>query len=135
MATWAPDTITSTFLTNALVDAAACAAIDVVCEERLVERSAALGERALARLRDSLRERPHVGDVRGRGLFLGIELVRDGAEPDPDLTAEAIRTLRERGVLVGRGGRFGNVVKLSPPLVIGEDELDEGLSTIVEVLA
>jgi 4-aminobutyrate aminotransferase-like enzyme len=42
--------------------------------------------------------------------------------------------LRDRGVLVGRGGRYGNVVKLSPPLVIGEDELDEGLSTIVEAL-
>src|SRR5262249_51857091 len=133
MATWEPDTITSTFLTNALVAAAACAAIDVVRDERLVERSAALGERALARLRSELGD--PVGDVRGRGLFLGIELVRDGGEPDPDLTAQAIRALRERGVLVGRGGRFGNVVKLSPPLVVGEDELDEGLSTIVEVLA
>jgi 4-aminobutyrate aminotransferase-like enzyme len=135
MATWAPDTITSTFLTNTLVGAAACAAIDVVRDERLVERSATLGGPALARLREALRNRSHVGAVRGRGLFLAIELVRDGGEPDPDATGSAIRALRERGVLVGRGGRYGNVVKLSPPLVIGEDELDEGLSTIVEVLA
>jgi 4-aminobutyrate aminotransferase-like enzyme len=134
MTTWVPDTITSTFLTNALVAAAACAAIDVVRDERLVERSATLGERAFARLRDELRDRPHVGEVRGRGLFLGIELVRDGAEPDAELTADVIRALRERGVLVGRGGRFGNVLKLSPPLVIGDEELDDGLSAIVEVL-
>lgn len=134
MATWAPDTITSTFLTNALIAAAACAAIDVVLEERLVERSAMLGARAFARLCGELSAQPHVGDVRGRGLFLAIELVRDRIEPDQDLTGQVLRDLRTRGVLVGRGGRFGNVLKLSPPLVIGEDELDEGLSTIVEVL-
>ncbi|HZU19818.1 MAG TPA: aspartate aminotransferase family protein [Gaiellaceae bacterium] len=133
--TWAPDTITSTFLTNVLSAAAACAAIDVVRDEGLVERSARLGEHALARLRRELLGRPHVGDVRGRGLFLAIELVRDGDDPDPDATAHAVRELRRRCVLVGRGGRFGNVLKLSPPLVIGEDELDEGLAAVVEVLA
>jgi 4-aminobutyrate aminotransferase-like enzyme len=134
MATWDPDTITSTFFTNALVAAAACAAIDVVRDERLVQRSATLGERALVKLRTALRDQPHIGDVRGRGLFLAVELVRDGGDPDPELTVQVIRALRERGVLVGRGGRFGNVVKLSPPLVIGDDQLDEGLSTVVEVL-
>lgn len=137
MTTWPPDTITSTFLTNALTAAAACAAIDVVRDERLVERSAALGARALERLRVTFRDHRRVGDVRGRGLFLGLELVRDREEhePDPEHTARVIRGLRDRGVLVGRGGRFGNVVKLSPPLVIGEDELDDGLAAIVEVLA
>ena len=137
MATWPPDTITSTFLSNALTAAAACAAIDVVRDERLVERSAALGALALERLAVALRDHPRVGDVRGRGLFIGLELVRDRDrhEPDPEHTARVIRALRERGVLVGRGGRYGNVVKLSPPLVIAEDELDEGLTTILEVLA
>jgi 4-aminobutyrate aminotransferase-like enzyme len=137
MTTWPPDTITSTFLTNALTGAAACAAIDVVREERLLERAATFGARALEWLRGSLHDHPRVGDVRGRGLLLGLELVRDRDrhEPDPDYTARVVRGLRDRGVLVGRGGRFGNVVKLSPPLVIGEDELDDGLTTIVEVLA
>jgi 4-aminobutyrate aminotransferase-like enzyme len=137
MTTWRPDTITSTFLTNALTAAAACAAIDVVREERLVERAAALGAHALERLRGALGDHPRVGDIRGRGLLLGVELVRDRDEhePDPDSTARVLRELRDRGVLAGRGGRFGNVVKLSPPLVIGEDELDDGLTTIVEVLA
>src|SRR5207249_7985106 len=60
MTTWAPDAITSTFLANALNAAAACAAIDVLQRERLVERSATLGARALERLRDGLRDRPQV---------------------------------------------------------------------------
>ena len=137
MTTWGPDAITSTFLANALTGAAACAAVDVVLEERLVERSRVLGERTLARLSDALGDNAHVGDVRGRGLFVGIELVDDRATkaPAPSLAAHAVRELRARGVLVGLGGRHANVLKLSPPLVIGKDELESGLTTILEVLA
>jgi 4-aminobutyrate aminotransferase-like enzyme len=134
MTTWEPDAVTSTFLTNALNVAAACAAIDVLREEGLVERSARLGEHASARLEEKLGA--VVGDVRGRGLFLGIEVVRERSskEPDPDLARSLVATLRERGILVGRGGRHGNVLILAPPLVIDEADLDGGLDTIVEVL-
>lgn len=137
MTTWGPDAITSTFLANALTAAAACAAVDVLREERLVERSADLGGRALTRLSTALAGQDHVGDVRGRGLFVGIELVADraGSEPAPERADAVVRELRARGVLVGRGGRHGSVVKLSPPLVIGEDELDTGLEAVLEVLA
>ena len=137
MTTWAPDAVTSTFLTNALNLAAGVAALDVVVEEGLVERSAALGARALERLRGALLGRPSVGAVRGRGLFLGLELVEpdDPSRPDAAATARAVRALRDRGVLVGRGGRHGNVLKLSPPLTIREADLDAGLTTILEVLA
>jgi 4-aminobutyrate aminotransferase-like enzyme len=132
MTTWTADATTSTFLTNALNERAACAAIDVLRDEGLVERSRALGERALARLRHGLADSARVGDVRGRGLFLGIEL--GGAEPDPDGARTARLALRDRGLIVGASGRHGNVLKLSPPLVIDEDELDGALDTIVEVL-
>jgi 4-aminobutyrate aminotransferase / (S)-3-amino-2-methylpropionate transaminase / 5-aminovalerate transaminase len=137
MTAWSADAVTSTFLTNALTLAAACAAIDVLLAERLVERSASLGTYALDRLNRGLSESAHVGDVRGRGLFLGLELVRDREDraPDPQLTDEAIKELRRRGVLVGRGGRYGNVIKLCPPLVIEDDDLEIGLATILEVLA
>jgi 4-aminobutyrate aminotransferase-like enzyme len=137
MTAWSADAVTSTFLTNALTLAAACAAIDVLLTERLVERSASLGTYALDRLNQGLSESAHVGDVRGRGLFLGLELVRDREDraPDPQLTDEAIKELRRRGVLVGRGGRYGNVIKLCPPLVIEDDDLEIGLATILEVLA
>jgi 4-aminobutyrate aminotransferase-like enzyme len=133
MKTWEPDTVTSTFLANALNAAAGCAAIDVLSEERLVERSARLGAHALERLQRELAGSEAVGDVRGRGLFVGLELVK-GTEPDPELAGEAKRALREQGVLVGRGGRYGNVLILAPPLVIEEDVLDAGLDTIAAAL-
>ena len=129
MTTWEPDAVTSTFLANALNAAAACAAIDVLREEGLVDRSARLGTRALERLRDELAGSPTVGDVRGRGLFLGIELT------DAELAGQVQGALRDRCVLVGRGGRYGNVLILAPPLVIEEGSLDAGLDAIVEVLA
>jgi 4-aminobutyrate aminotransferase-like enzyme len=125
MTTWEPDAVTSTFLANALNLAAGCAAIDVLRDEGLVERSARLGAHALERLRGELR---NADDVRGRGLFAGIEVA------EADLASAAQRALRERGVLVGRGGRSGNVLILAPPLVIEEGVLDEGLDAIVETL-
>ncbi len=133
MTTWEPDAVTSTFLANALNAAAGCAAIDVLREEGLVERSARLGAHALPRLKDGLAVSPAVGDVRGRGLFVGLEIVKDG-EPDPERAGQTQRALREQGVLVGRGGRYGNVLILAPPLVIEEGVLDEGLDTILSVM-
>ena len=129
MTTWEPDAVTSTFLANALSGAASCAAIDVLREEGLVERSAQLGAHALERLSDGLAEHSAVGDVRGRGLFLGLELGSE--EPDAELAAQTQRALREQGVLVGRGGRHGNVLIIAPPLVIEDDLLDSGLDAIV----
>lgn len=133
MTTWEPDAISSTFLANALPAAAGCAAIDVLREEGLVERSARLGADALARLQSELAENPTVGDVRGRGLFLGLELESD-SRPDPERAAKTQRALRGRSVLVGRGGRYGNVLILAPPLVIEKAALDGALDAIVEVL-
>lgn len=137
MTTWKPDAITSTFVANALNLAAGVAAVDALREERLIERSARLGDLALTRLRDELAASEHIGEVRGRGLFVGIELVRDrtSREPDAGRTGQVIRDLRERGVIVGRGGRYGNVVKLCPPLVIDEGDLSAALATVTEVLA
>ena len=126
MATWEPDAVTSTFLANALNAAAGCAAIDVLREDGLVERSAQLGARALERVEGELAGR--VDDVRGRGLFLGLELT------DAELATQVQRELRDRGVLVGRGGRLGNVLILAPPLVIEEDTLTGGLDKVVEVI-
>jgi 4-aminobutyrate aminotransferase-like enzyme len=133
MTTWEPDAVSSTFLANALNAAAGCAAIDVLREEGLAERSARLGAHALARLKGELAENATIGDVRGRGLFLGVEIVKQ-SEPDPELAGQTHRALRERGVLVGRGGRYGNVLILAPPLVIEEDALAGGLDAIAEAL-
>jgi 4-aminobutyrate aminotransferase-like enzyme len=137
MTTFKSDAVTSTFLSNALTQAAAIATIDVMVNERLDERSARLGDVALGRLREGLGAAPHVGDVRGLGLFVGIEVIHPGTEqrPDPTLAEGYVSRLKDEGLIVGRGGRHDNVLKLSPPLTIGEDELLPALDKLIEVLS
>jgi 4-aminobutyrate aminotransferase len=127
---WSPDVYTSTFLTNAVTLAAATAATRVLRDDGLIERGASLGIRALERLRELLEGDHGVGEVRGVGLWMGIELIDDGGMADPDRAKQAARLARDRGVLVGRGGYEEQVVKLSPPLVIGEDDLAAGIETV-----
>ena len=73
-----------------------------------------------------------IGEVRGKGLMIGIELVKDRKSKEPAASETArIRTLcRERGVLIGTGGVFGNVLRIQPPLVIPQDQLDTSLNVI-----
>src|SRR5262249_5818964 len=100
----------STFGGNPVAARAALAVLDVIEDERLVERAARVGG-VLRRSLEALR----CGEVRGRGLLIGVEL--DSAE-----VAEAVvDATRERGVLIGRTGRTGNVLKIRPPLVFGEE--------------
>jgi 4-aminobutyrate aminotransferase-like enzyme len=122
--TWPPDTYTSTFLTNAVTLAAATASIGVLHDERLVERSAKLGGSALDDLRSRLGRLDGVVDVRGRGLWIGIEL------PDGETAARVARRVKDEGVIVGRGGMRGQVIKLSPPLVIDESDLEHGVDVV-----
>jgi 4-aminobutyrate aminotransferase-like enzyme len=77
-----------------------------------------------------------IGDVRGRGLMIGLELVRDLKTKEPAVAeAKAVRAkMRERGILVGVGGIFGNVVRLQPPLSITHEECDRAASELAAVL-
>jgi 4-aminobutyrate aminotransferase-like enzyme len=133
---WTPGTHTSTFMGNAVNLAAGVAAIGVLRRERLVERSAAVGARMLARLRGALAETPHVGEVRGLGLFAGIEVVVDRTTraPDPATTAAIRRAAFGRGILLGVGGHAENVIKLCPPLTIDERLLDEALDLTIDAI-
>lgn len=131
---WPADSFTSTFLTNNLNLAAATAAIGVLKEERLVERAQRLGEIAGKRLRQSLGNLRSVAELRGLGLWFGIELVDRVGRPAPEPARELVRRLRERGVVVGRGGYDDNVMKLSPPLTIEAGQLMEALDQVSEVI-
>jgi len=127
----------STFGGNPVSCAAGLANIAVMEEERLPEAAARKGARAMARLR-ALQERfPLIGEVRGLGLMIGVELVRDRATKEPAAAeAAAIRRFcREQGVLVGVGGQAGNVVRVQPPLVISDAALDRALDTLEAALA
>jgi 4-aminobutyrate aminotransferase-like enzyme len=126
----------STFGGNPVSCAAGLAVLDVVEEEGLQGRAGQVGRRLLAGLARLQERHELVGDVRGTGLFLGVELVRDRArlEPAADEAAYVVNRLRERGVLTGTDGPHHNVLKLRPPLVFSEDDADLFLATLDEVL-
>jgi diaminobutyrate-2-oxoglutarate transaminase len=133
---WPPGAHTSTFMGDAVNLAAGSGAIRVLRDERLVERSAELGRRALTRLGEGLAGDARVGEIRGLGLFVGIELVldRETREPDPARTARIRRAAFERGVVLGAGGHAENVIKLCPPLTIEERLLDTALDATIDAI-
>ncbi len=120
---------TQTFLGHPPACAAALASLAVIDEEKLVERSRALGEAALRRLREGLAGSRRVAEVRGRGLMLGIECVR------PEDAAGACREALRRGVIALVSGARGEVVSITPPLVIGEEAFHGALDLLVELLS
>jgi 4-aminobutyrate aminotransferase-like enzyme/Ser/Thr protein kinase RdoA (MazF antagonist) len=117
-------TFFSTFGGNPVACAAALAVLDVLTDEGLVANAAAVGESLRAELRTLAARHGSIGDVRGRGLMTGVELVRDRStrEPDGALAAQVKDEMAERGVLIGTTGRHGNVLKIRPPLCINRDE-------------
>ncbi|HEX7067640.1 MAG TPA: aminotransferase class III-fold pyridoxal phosphate-dependent enzyme, partial [Candidatus Limnocylindria bacterium] len=129
-------TFFSTFGGNPVACAAALAVLDVIEDEGLVARSAMIGEAMRAALSALADGHPAIGDVRGRGLIAGLELVLDSAtrEPDPDLAAAVRNEMRERGVLVGTTGRSGNVLKIRPPLAMTAGDADIITATLDQVL-
>jgi 4-aminobutyrate aminotransferase-like enzyme len=120
----------NTFGGNPLSSRAGLVTIETIARERLVDNARKQGETILAALRDLQRATPLIGDVRGRGLMIGVELVKDRATKEP-AAAEAMavtEAMRERGVLIGRGGRWGSVLRIQPPLVFGDAETAEMLA-------
>jgi 4-aminobutyrate aminotransferase-like enzyme len=132
--TWKPDAYSATHLTNHVALAAAIAAMRVVLDERLPERAQILGEPYLRWLRDALKGVPNIAEVRGRGLWFAFELTDASGAPDSARAARISRRLRERGVIMGGGGYSGNVLKVQPPLVIAESDLQTGLEKVVAAL-
>jgi 4-aminobutyrate aminotransferase-like enzyme len=127
---------TSTFLGHPLGCVAALASMAVLREERLVERSAELGARILARLREMTAAHPRVGEVRGLGMMIGMEMVRDreSRTPAPELAGRIVVETLRRGVLTLGGGIHGNVLSLSPPFVLSDEQADAGLGVLASVL-
>jgi 4-aminobutyrate aminotransferase / (S)-3-amino-2-methylpropionate transaminase / 5-aminovalerate transaminase len=133
-----PDSaIGGTYVGNPVAQAAAVAVLDVFAEEELVERAAALGEQIRSRM-DSWKDRfDQVGDVRGLGMMLAIELVRDRAtqEPAPDLAAAVTEEACRNGLLLLLSGIYGNCIRVLAPLVMSDAELDEALDVWEEALS
>jgi diaminobutyrate-2-oxoglutarate transaminase len=131
---WEPGAHIGTFRGHQVAMAAGLAALEFTEETNLAEHTLELGKLALGVLRSASREIPAIGDVRGRGLMLGVELVRDRQtkEPWPELATAIRRACCEKGLLVEVGGHFDNVVRFLPPLVITSGLLVRGLEIFVE---
>lgn len=132
----APGEMSSTTGGNPVSCAAGLAVLNIIEKERLVENSAKIGELMKDRLINIGEKSSYIGDVRGKGLVMGIEFVKDkkSKEPSPEKTVEFITRCAEKGVIFGRVGWYGNVIRVAPPLVIKEDEANEALEVIQKVI-
>ena len=116
----------STFGGNPLAAAAGRATLRHVLANDLQGNAKVMGERLMARLHAAARDVPWIGEVRGRGLMIAIETVQEGGlHPDPSKAVAIADGCKERGLLVGKGGLYGNVVRIAPMLNISEAEVDE----------
>jgi len=133
---WGPGAHVGTFRGNALSCAAGVAGIDFMEKHRLAERSAKLGQIVLKRCRELQERYDSIGDVRGRGLYVGVEFVKrdKSRSPDADLLARLQKECFPKGLVVWKGGRAGNVARIMPALVITEELLDSGLTIFEEGL-
>ncbi len=125
----------STFGGNPVATAAGNAVLDYVLDHNLQGNAHRVGAILREGLRSALRDVPIVAEVRGKGLMLGVEFVRPGTtEPDAAVTARVFEQCRAGGLLVGKGGLYGNVLRMGPPLTLTDDEAREGLAVLTDAL-
>ncbi|MDZ7632196.1 MAG: aminotransferase class III-fold pyridoxal phosphate-dependent enzyme [Gemmatimonadaceae bacterium] len=122
----------STFGGSTAACVAASSTLQVTLEERLQQHALTVGHRLLQGLRPLVGQLPIVGDVRGSGLFVGVELVRDRTtlEPAPEEATFVVNRMRERGVLVGTDGPFHNVIKIRGPMPLTLSDADRIVETL-----
>jgi 4-aminobutyrate aminotransferase len=131
---WIPGTHGGTYCCNPMATAAAAATIDALLEENLVENAAARGEQLMAGLRKLQEKYPCIGDIRGRGLMVGVEIM-NGDQPDSALPGKILKEVYARDLMLLSCGLRKNVLRWIPPLVVTEAEIERGLSIFAEALA
>ncbi|MFN8234480.1 MAG: 4-aminobutyrate--2-oxoglutarate transaminase, partial [Actinomycetota bacterium] len=131
-----PSAIGGTYVGNPVACAAANAVLDVIEEEGLVERAEVIGKAIRARWEDLAGDVPEIGEVRGLGSMIGVELVRDREtrEPHPDLLGRLMRETQRRGLIAVGCGLYRNVLRHLPPLVITDEQLDEALDVLADAV-
>lgn len=126
----------STFGGTPLVTAGALANLRYALDHDLQANALTVGRRLMEHLAPVTDKFGVVGEVRGKGLMIGIELVgADGRTPNPDAATRAIEHARANALLIGKGGLYGNCLRLAPPLSLTVDEADEGAAILLDVLA
>jgi 4-aminobutyrate aminotransferase len=125
----------STFGGNPLSTAAANATLDYVLSHDLQSNAAALGQIIIPGLREAAAASPIAGPVRGKGLMFALDLIDPGTgQASAPLAARLLEETRERGLLVGKGGLYGNTLRMAPPLTLSEAEAREGLAILTDAL-
>jgi 4-aminobutyrate aminotransferase-like enzyme len=122
----------STFGGNPVTCTAARATIEVVEEENLIDNARVMGNRLRDGLNALQQKYPVIGDVRGMGLMQGMELVGEKKKPDAESTKRVMELTKNNGLLIGKGGTYGNVLRIAPPLNVDKDEIDRALKVLDE---
>jgi len=128
--------MSSTLGGNPVASAGVIAVLDIFESEKLVENSAQIGQYMLNKLKAIAQDCDYLGDVRGMGLVMGMEFVKDKQtkEPAPELIKPIMTECANNGLLVGSVGMYGNVIRVAPPLVITKQEVDESIGIMEKVL-
>ena len=136
-ATLARRTHFNTFGGNPVVCAQGIAVLEVIEREKLQENALKIGNRILTGLNQLKEKHNLIGDVRGKGLMLGIELVKDrqSKEPAKEECAQVMETCKEMGLLLGKGGLWGQTIRFSPPMCVNEQDADFLLEVLDHALA
>ncbi len=134
MLEWSPGAHGTTFGGNPVSCAAAVATIRAIEKEGMLENAAKVGSAALKRLKAMQEGRPALGDVRGLGLMIGIELVKEGKVPDTEGLKNIISYCLDKGLLLLECGVDKNIIRLAPPLIISGDEMNRGLDILEEAI-
>ena len=123
----------STFGGNPVSCTAALATVDIVVKEKLVQHVAEVGDYFFNKLYELQEKHPSIGDVRGKGLMIGVEIVKENKEPDAQTVLKIFELTKEKRLLIGKGGLYGNVLRITPPLNIEKGDVDEAVKILDEV--
>jgi len=129
-----PNLHLSTFGGNHVSTAGALANLNYILDNDLQKNAAEVGGYLKERLLEMAQKHPVIGEVRGRGLMLGIELVGPKEEPDPEAAGRLLEACRERGLLVGKGGIKANSIRISPPMIVTREAAEEAAAILEEAL-
>jgi 4-aminobutyrate aminotransferase-like enzyme len=111
--------------------------IEIIEESSYLEKAAKLGDQFKQKLKTLEEDHKMVGEVRGQGMMLGVELIRDEAtkEPAVEEMTQVMELTKKRGLLIGKGGLDGNVIRIQPPLELTSEQIDEACTILDEVFS